>query len=371
MVRPRPGRLEPAVPCSPRERGWSLPRVAAGIRSVVLPARAGMVPRPGPARSAPADAPRASGDGPARRSTPQEWLLCSPRERGWSPVADTPKNDAWVLPARAGMVPARGLRRPRPGRAPRASGDGPVASALGGAAHECSPRERGWSLARVLDGAQGRVLPARAGMVPGPARSPPGPRCAPRASGDGPRHPAHRRRWPGAPRASGDGPAGWEAPRPPTVCSPRERGWSPRPARTSSVSEVLPARAGMVPDDRYPARAVVGAPRASGDGPYEVDRQAAAVSCSPREQGWSRLPDDARSPPGLLPAHAGPFHLATARPRANGRAPHIRGDGPVLVTGWAVGRGLPATLGGCGLTASVRSAEAGSAHLVCGTCRTL
>ena len=91
--------------CSPRERGWFRDRGADRDRPEVLPARAGVVP-PG-RRAVPCGprAPRASGGGSDTSSPIPGWDACSPRERGWflRPL-DHP---GWclVLPARAGVVP--------------------------------------------------------------------------------------------------------------------------------------------------------------------------------------------------------------------------------------------------------------------------
>ena len=133
------------VACSPRERGWSPGRRLPAPEEAVLPARAGMVPVPRPNHQPAGSTPRASGDGPIVRITSTNRSVCSPRERGWSQGQEPAGLVGAVLPARAGMVP-RPASRPGPRlRAPRASGDGPPSSLTTGSTASCSPRERGWS----------------------------------------------------------------------------------------------------------------------------------------------------------------------------------------------------------------------------------
>jgi hypothetical protein len=218
----------------------------------VLPAPAGMIPTL--SSSPPCRAPRARGDDPRAASRSSASVACSPHPRGWSRERGCAAVRAAVLPARARMVPCCRCSRRRRSYAPRASEDGPFPSRRYVRARKCSPRERGWSRPRQHDRGAVTVLPARAGMVPNDA-----PKCltgrgAPRASGDGP-------------GASGDGPGAATAASGPSMCSPRERGWSRPGVGSASLRRVLPARAGMVPRPRSCVWMATGAPRASGDGP--------------------------------------------------------------------------------------------------------
>ena len=238
--------------CSPRERGWSLPAGRVPALRHVLPARAGMVRRCGRGRGTP------------RR--------CSPRERGWS---------------------LRGGRRVhRPRGAPRASGDGLRVAVAAWYASGRSPRERGRSPAAQGSGERGRVLPARAGMVPRHWCRPSLPCGAPRASGDGPQN--------GVPRDPGG------------QCSPREREWSHVGVLWGVLMTVLPARAGMVRLRTWRSRCGRGAPRASGDGPDHQGGYLTPPGCSPREQGWSLVTAAGDAGRLVLPARAGmvPTRLA-------------------------------------------------------------
>ena len=334
------------VACSPRTRGWSHLDADLGAERVVLPAHAGMVPCRTSAPSRGPCAPRARGDGPSGEACYVSVAVCSPRTRGWSPLVSGGCCQQGVLPAHAGMVPARLvdlLGRPR---APRARGDGPKAPTGLHPQPGCSPRTRGWS--RILLGLDlfVGVLPAHAGMVPARAGAGEGAGGAPRARGDGPvicisgeshcpcsprtrggsratHHgqvggvvlPAHAGMVPdpgrvtvflnSAPRARGDGPCPrrWRARSP--RCSPRTRGWSPRRDPDRQLPAVLPAHAGMVPRWRPRRSRHRGAPRARGDGPRLAALASGRVACSPRTRGWSHRPPPRSQQRQVLPAHAG------------------------------------------------------------------
>ncbi len=233
-------------------------------------------------------APRASGDGPASQDLAVAQTECSPRERGWSRGLEQVQYRRRVLPARAGMVPGSPSPRPRCLCAPRASGDGPRDDTTQCGLESCSPRERGWSRTHHTERRLKRVLPARAGMVPSRPGVYPGSTRAPRASGDGP----------------SNGLSGIVN----SECSPRERGWSGF------------ARLGVV--------GVQGAPRASGDGPVAPVRGDWLGTCSPRERGWSRLRDLGYQQITVLPARAGMVPSFSTSPSAGHRAPRASGDGP-------------------------------------------
>ncbi|GAC61802.1 hypothetical protein GSI01S_23_00010 [Gordonia sihwensis NBRC 108236] len=111
----------------------------------MLPARAGMVPPVSVPSDIDRRAPRASGDGPPDPDITTQHRWCSPRERGWSFDGNDPPSLIAVLPARAGMVPKVGPAAVSLACAPRASGDGPDNVIIHGTTSTCSPRERGWS----------------------------------------------------------------------------------------------------------------------------------------------------------------------------------------------------------------------------------
>ncbi len=161
-----PIRVEPFENCSPRTRGWSRSDIVHRDRPRLLPAHAGMVLSGTSRRSARRSAPRARGGGPMWLCQVCWGDGCSPRTRGWS-LADRLDDAADnLLPAHAGMVP-RPLRPPgRAPPAPRARGDGPPREYLSIPRERCSPRTRGWSRQRAEFLGQPSLLPAHAGMVP-------------------------------------------------------------------------------------------------------------------------------------------------------------------------------------------------------------
>ena len=291
--------------CSPRERGWSLLGRSGRTRHPVLPARAGVVLLPELAPRPVVGAPRASGGGPSGFARTRCTTWCSPRERGWSQAGQPAPTSARVLPARAGVVP-RPRRAPQPRtRAPRASGGGPGLVRAWHVYPGCSPRERGWSQLAPRFGLGRCVLPARAGVVRLRLRVLTHDHRAPRASGGGPRGalpfavidpvlPARagmvrprappQAGLPSVPRASGDGPASATSWRALAGCSPGERGWSLQPQR-------------LQPGD-------LRAPRASGDGPNGRSPPRVGSACSARA---GTVPTAALSDAGrlVLPARAG------------------------------------------------------------------
>ncbi len=180
------GRSNSSPPCSPRTRGWSPDDLDIILSYYVLPAHAGMVPRGCRPATGRACAPRARGDGPQWSLFNRHGRTCSPRTRGWSRVVGQGSARARVLPAHAGMVPGHPCPDAVRHGAPRARGDGPGAVAAPARLPGCSPRTRGWSQARDPRSLRARVLPAHAGMVPARRYGRSTQACAPRARGDGP-----------------------------------------------------------------------------------------------------------------------------------------------------------------------------------------
>ena len=133
---------------------------------------------------------------------------------------------------------------------------------------------------------------------------------------------------PGAPLARGDGPGTRPCRSRATPCSPRTRGWSPKPGPRSRGDSVLPAHAGMVPLHRTPPFFSACAPRARGDGPEAHHQHLIDRKCSPRTRGWSRQGPEGLRPVGVLPAHAGMVPSSAPRSRARPSASRARGDGP-------------------------------------------
>ena len=160
-------------------------------------------------------------------------------------------------------------------------------------------------------------------------------------------------RRPGAPLARGDGPGTRPCRSRATPCSPRTRGWSPKPGPRSRGDSVLPAHAGMVPGQNGHGFAPRCAPRARGDGPSPPDTPFFSAcaprargdgpeahhqhlidrKCSPRTRGWSRQGPEGLRPVGVLPAHAGMVPSSAPRSRARPSASRARGDGPLRAEG--------------------------------------
>ena len=109
--------------------------------------------------------PRARGDGPDHNPRIKISSVCSPRTRGWSPSRLGVEDVEYVLPAHAGMVPARRTGGSAGPCAPRARGDGPIEPRWGDQRLVCSPRAQGWSRLAVVPRIDQSVLPAHAGMA--------------------------------------------------------------------------------------------------------------------------------------------------------------------------------------------------------------
>ncbi len=252
--------------CSPRPRGWSrVGEVRIALRPL-LPAPAGMVP-PGPWRVRPGcPAPRARGDGPRARAYDVHAVDCSPRPRGWSFVVRLGSTGGLLLPAPAGMVPPAARTPAGTSAAPRARGDGPAGLRGGVEDQHCSPRPRGWSQGLGTQARSGGLLPAPAGMVPARSGSGADTPAAPRARGDGPSRCSTAPFSRPAPRARGDGPRDHHRRQPCRRCSPRPRGWSQPHGLSRELLLLLPAPAGMVPETVTMRIWPGSAPRARGDG---------------------------------------------------------------------------------------------------------
>ncbi len=132
--------------CSPQARGWSHRHGDPYRRWVLLPAGAGMVPARIFRRMRLWAAPRRRGDGPLLVVIEEGRQICSPQARGWSP----PGRD----------------RDPRQPAAPRRRGDGPLRASRRARSRLCSPQARGRSLADHGRAVGALLLPAPAGMPP-------------------------------------------------------------------------------------------------------------------------------------------------------------------------------------------------------------
>ncbi len=148
-------------------RGTAVPQLAS-----LLPARAGMDLRPSGAPRSRRAAPRACGDGPDLAVSGRGLGGCSPRVRGWTPPAGVACTKCRLLPARAGMDPRPRTRSSSRAAAPRACGDGPSSRSDSMGDEPCSPRVRGWTHPAGRRRRAVGLLPARAGMNPWRPQSP-------------------------------------------------------------------------------------------------------------------------------------------------------------------------------------------------------
>ncbi len=188
-------------------RGWSQRGVGPVQQRPVVPAHAGLVPARPAAPVGPGGGPRACGVGPNCMRADKERRKWSPRMRGWSPGKQPRLRLGRVVPAHAGLVPTACARTRSAGSGPRVCGVGPPANNPDYVSEGWSPRMRGWSL-------RSRAGPGR-------------PACGPRACGVGP-----------VTESMTGGPDMW---------SPRMRGWSQVDVLLPQLRGVVPAHAGLVP----------------------------------------------------------------------------------------------------------------------------
>ncbi len=252
---------------SPRVRGWSLTERAEMARDDVVPACAGLVPARWRATCPLNCGPRVCGVGPMSRSPMAAPLLWSPRVRGWSRLLYRRCQHLSVVPACAGLVPPSSRSPTGLPCGPRVCGVGPPVGGLRRGHHEWSPRVRGWSLRRRGPARGDRVVPACAGLVPRACRQAAGDARGPRVCGVGP-----------FTTVSAQFLARW---------SPRVRGWSRRRGRGQAGNRVVPACAGLVPSPSSPSPGRSRGPRVCGVGPAMRVACSARTRWSPRVRGWS------------------------------------------------------------------------------------
>ncbi|CAN3979351.1 Peptidase, M20A family [Kitasatospora purpeofusca] len=312
--------------CSPRMRGWSLLAGPGGVAHLLLPAHAGLVPSSGWRARARSAAPRACGVGPRTCLPYRSGQCCSPRMRGWSRGRARSDPQPGLLPAHAGLVPARPSAKSGSAPAPRACGVGPGNPCDVGGIGYCSPRMRGWSPQHVQRPDRRELLPAHAGLVP--------------------RRPGVYHLPLPAPRACGVGPGRCPAAALVRLCSPRMRGWSHQRRLPITPVSLLPAHAGLVPRRPGVYHLPLPAPRACGVGPLGGTKGEVLSRCSPRMRGWSRHkpPRGARSCPAPRACGVGPaIGVRTQRPIRC--SPRMRGWSRSGSTGARVLSLLPAHAG--------------------------
>ena len=155
-----------APQCSPLRRGWSRLRVSDAHPRRVLPAQAGVVPQVALIVGDIYGAPRSGGGGPSTMNIALANAVCSPLRRGWSLSQWLHPARSAVLPAQAGVVPVTSAEAGMHPCAPRSGGGGPLPAIWRRRKHECSPLRRGWSRCGRMTYVEPPVLPAQAGVVP-------------------------------------------------------------------------------------------------------------------------------------------------------------------------------------------------------------
>ncbi len=154
------------------------------------------------------------------------------------------------------------------------------------------------------------VVPARAGVIPGGHGRTPESEGRPRASGG---HPAST-------RSSSSTPAS----------SPRERGSSGQEVRGGGVVNVVPARAGVIPNHMSCAARTRSRPRASGGHPVSAYSSGPMVLSSPRERGSSCFRAEAAAGGAVVPARAGVIHPMPGQYAGPSRRPRASGGHPAM-----------------------------------------
>ncbi len=296
--------------CSPRLRGCSHEMDWRTRRIQLLPASAGVFPRPARGAAHRPAAPRACGGVPRRDGTLSRSRPCSPRLRGCSLAIQREAARRHLLPAPAGVFPTPSPRSKSRRTAPRACGGVPEVQAGEGETGICSPRLRGCSLGAGVAPAGCRLLPAPAGVFPRGCSAAPSAPPAPRACGGVPAARLHASRTP--------------------RCSPRLRGCSHQQADQHVADALLPAPAGVFPHDARFTDDAGTAPRACGGVPLKGRPSLGLARCSPRLRGCSRHGHRLEALVALLPAPAGVFprpgaslSALIAAPRACGGVPSI------------------------------------------------
>ena len=232
---------------SPRTRGCSPMRPASAVSVAVVPAHAGVFPRPGHRRRTAARRPRARGGVPYRSALRGVVRESSPRTRGCSPHRVLGVVPHGVVPAHAGVFRTAPDGTPSLTCRPRARGGVPATFRRLSSALTSSPRTRGCSAARRRPALPHPVVPAHAGVFPRYPRHPQAHRSRPRARGVFPTPAVRTRCMPSRPRAHGGVPAGAGSSVVPGWSSPRTRGCSVRAHVTGQRIPVVPAHAGVFP----------------------------------------------------------------------------------------------------------------------------
>src|SRR5680860_11398 len=171
---------------SPHTRGCSARSCTVALRSVVVPAHAGVLRLGNNYNGCLWCRPRTRGGAPPRGRGDLGRGWSSPHTRGCSPAPE-PEPDAFeVVPAHAGVLRPATNHGKTDLRRPRTRGGAPWAEAEAQANKQSSPHTRGCSHARVIVHGANQVVPAHAGVLPQAASTPRSVRRRPRTRGGAP-----------------------------------------------------------------------------------------------------------------------------------------------------------------------------------------
>ena len=267
---------------SPRVRGKLPGGLSWGNKRGLIPARAGKTALTSSrSRTTPAH-PRACGENLARLASPSPWPGSSPRVRGKHRVGGLLGDDAGLIPARAGKTVLAALQVARCQAHPRACGENAYPVVAVRLWSGSSPRVRGKLDGGVEEGAQGGLIPARAGKTAGRTRSPETCSAHPRACGEN----GHfLRASPGS--------------------SPRVRGKRRGYRGDARAGGLIPARAGKTRGRPAPSPPRGAHPRACGENTPGASHPPLSYGSSPRVRGKRPLESEAQGQARLIPARAG------------------------------------------------------------------
>ncbi len=315
--RPRTrGGVPPDIPAeqrllgsSPHARGCSRASRRSPPRRRVVPARAGVFPARRRRRTGRARRPRTRGGVPAREMLDRYWTESSPHARGCSGRRHAPVAPRHVVPARAGVFPVPAPRRAPAHRRPRTRGGVPWHSMSLSPGDASSPHARGCSRETAALARTGPVVPARAGVFRNAAST---------------RACVTRR-----PRTRGGVPVRWTVSTVADASSPHARGCSPGAERVGLLSGVVPARAGVFPATPSWCITPSRRPRTRGGVPRSREARHLAVESSPHARGCSALSAGRPTDWEVVPARAGVFRLRCCSPATPASRPRTRGGVPV------------------------------------------
>ena len=164
--------VEPLVEgSSPLARGLRARASRAGTQRGIIPARAGFTRRSSRTGARWPDHPRSRGVYASPRRRPRTPPGSSPLARGLQGGGSVSRADGRIIPARAGVTGTPSAVRPRTPDHPRSRGVYSFRAGQAAGAAGSSPLARGLRRHHLHHGRPRRIIPARAGFTSGPARA--------------------------------------------------------------------------------------------------------------------------------------------------------------------------------------------------------